>query len=166
MPMSEIKNLDDVFLSLGINLAGQVEVSLQAGDPAILTDYLRWQQTRMASQGISHADTLEMLKQAGASIVNGLPQDQSVNLREFFWQAVSQLEQSAPESIHTISSDPGEAAEEYTRLLLAHDRFGATQLIIGMVKNGVPVKDIYTHIFQYALYNVGRLWQTNQVTIA
>ena len=166
MPMSEIKNLNDVFLSLGINLAGQVEVSLQAGDPVILADYLRWQQIRLASQGVSHADTLEMLKQAGASITNGLPQNDSVNLHEFFWQAVSQLEQSMPENLNTISSALGESAEEYTRLLLAHDRFSATQLVIGMVKQGVPVKDIYTHIFQYALYNVGRLWQTNQVTIA
>jgi methanogenic corrinoid protein MtbC1 len=166
MPMSEIKNLDDIFLSLGINLSGQVEVSLQAGDPAILADYLRWQQTRMASQGFTHADALAMLKQAGAAIADGLSQDQSANMREFFQEAVSQLERSAPDSPLPVVPDLGDAAEEYTRLLLAHDRFSAAQLVTNLVKQGVPVKDIYTHVFQYSLYKVGRLWQTNEVTIA
>lgn len=166
MPMSYFKYLDDFFLLLGIDLAGQVEVSLQVGDPVILADYLRWQQTRMASQGVTHADALAMLKQAGAAIAGGLPQDQSAKMREFFREAVSQLELSAPDSLTPVVSNLGDAAEEYTRLLLAHDRFAATQLVTGLVKQGVPVKDIYTHIFQYSLYNVGRLWQTNQVTIA
>jgi methanogenic corrinoid protein MtbC1 len=166
MPVSDIKDLDDVILPLGIDLAGQVEVSQQAGDPAILADYLRWQQTRMASQGITHADAQTMLKQAGAAIAERLPQDRSANMREFFQEAVSQLELSTPDSLTPVVSNLGDAAEEYTRLLLAHDRFAATQLVTSLVKQDVPVKDIYTHIFQYSLYNVGRLWQTNQVTIA
>lgn len=166
MSISDISHLEDIALSLGISLADQLEVSLQIGDPAILADYLRWQQTRMESLGLSHSDALELLDKAGSSLAEGLPDLQSVRMRGFFREAFSRLRRTAPEIGSPAPSGLGGEAEEYTRLLLAHDRFGASELITGMVRRGVPVRDIYIHIFQYALYRVGRLWQTNQVTIA
>lgn len=161
-----MRNLDDLDLSLGINLAGQVEVSLQAGDPAILADYLRWQQVRLASQGINQAESLKRLERAGNSLIDGVSEEKASQFSQFIQSAMRALEESAPDSYLPAPSNLGDAAEEYTRLLLAHDRYGATQLVTGLVEEGIHVKEIYTHIFQYALYKVGRLWQTNEVSVA
>ena len=32
--------------------------------------------------------------------------------------------------------------------------------------NGISVKDIYLHVFQSSLYEIGRLWQENKITVA
>ena len=46
------------------------------------------------------------------------------------------------------------------------DRHSAGKLIIEAVDNGISVKDIYLHVFQSSLYEVGRLWQENKITVA
>ena len=42
----------------------------------------------------------------------------------------------------------------------------ATRLILDAVGSGVPVEDIYLHVFQRCQREVGRLWQTRQVGVA
>jgi methylmalonyl-CoA mutase cobalamin-binding domain/chain len=42
----------------------------------------------------------------------------------------------------------------------------ASQLILKAVQEGTDVKDIYTHVFQATQHEIGRLWQTNQISVA
>lgn len=60
----------------------------------------------------------------------------------------------------------GELATSYLRSLLASDRRTATKLILEEVAGGTSVRDIYTYVFQPFQYEIGRLWQTNQISVA
>jgi len=54
----------------------------------------------------------------------------------------------------------------YLTALLDGDRRQASTLILDAVASGVPVKEIYLHVFQRAQYEVGRLWQIQDISVA
>jgi methanogenic corrinoid protein MtbC1 len=68
--------------------------------------------------------------------------------------------------IHRPSGEHGELARQYLELLLQGRRTEASDLILGEVRSGMPVKDVYLHVFQPAQYEVGRLWQCNRISVA
>lgn len=59
-----------------------------------------------------------------------------------------------------------ELAGRYLKVLLGAERHLASRLVMEAVESGVSVKDIYLHVFQPCQREIGRLWQTNQVSVA
>ena len=57
-------------------------------------------------------------------------------------------------------------ARQYLEALLRADRQGASRMILNDVQNGESIKKIYTQVFQRTQREVGRLWQTNQISVA
>jgi len=66
--------------------------------------------------------------------------------------------------------DPGqslaELAQQYLSALLRYDRHSASTLILRAVENKVSIKEIYCHVFEPCQYEIGRLWQSNVVSVA
>jgi methanogenic corrinoid protein MtbC1 len=56
--------------------------------------------------------------------------------------------------------------QEYLREILAGKRKTALELIMDAYRGGYAIPGIYMDIFQEALYEIGRLWETNQITVA
>jgi methanogenic corrinoid protein MtbC1 len=50
--------------------------------------------------------------------------------------------------------------------LLQGDRIRCRQIIADVIGQGADIREIYIHIFQKALYRVGRLWEQNKLSIA
>ena len=50
--------------------------------------------------------------------------------------------------------------------LLAGQRQAALNIALEALRNGAAVQDLYADVFQDALYEVGRLWETNAITVA
>lgn len=57
-------------------------------------------------------------------------------------------------------------AKSYLQNLLNGDRNQAALLIDELVEKQVSIADIYEHIFQATQYEVGALWQRNEITVA
>jgi methanogenic corrinoid protein MtbC1 len=57
-------------------------------------------------------------------------------------------------------------AKEYLGLIMKVDRYSASKLILDAVDEGLSIKDLYLHVFQPTLYEIGRLWQNNEITVA
>jgi len=57
-------------------------------------------------------------------------------------------------------------AAEYLNALLKGDRHQAGELIMTAVEAGTPIKQIYLKVFQPVQREIGRLWQTNQISVA
>lgn len=66
----------------------------------------------------------------------------------------------------TSSSPLTDPAQSYLAALLNTDRAQATNVIMDAVARGVSIKTIYLDIFQAALHEIGRLWQTNHISVA
>lgn len=55
---------------------------------------------------------------------------------------------------------------EYLGEILAGKRKTALELIMDAYRGGYPIPGIYMDIFQEALYEIGRLWEANRITVA
>ncbi len=70
------------------------------------------------------------------------------------------------------TSKPVEAAitervfQRYTEDLIAGDRTRCAAVVEELLDAGVAVKDIYQALIQRALYEVGELWERNQISVA
>ncbi|HEU4324209.1 MAG TPA: cobalamin-dependent protein [Roseiflexaceae bacterium] len=56
--------------------------------------------------------------------------------------------------------------QEYLEALRRGDRRGAQVVARAALARGADIRDLYMHVFQPALYEVGRLWEANQFTVA
>ena len=56
--------------------------------------------------------------------------------------------------------------QEYLREILGGKRKAALDIIMDAYRDGYPIPDIYMDIFQESLYEIGRLWESNQITVA
>lgn len=57
-------------------------------------------------------------------------------------------------------------AAAYLEALLSGNRLEAVELIQSKVSGGMPIQDVYFYVFQRTQQEVGRLWQTNQISVA
>lgn len=57
-------------------------------------------------------------------------------------------------------------ARTYLSHLIDGNRKQATNFILELVEKKMPIRDIYIDIFQATQYEIGRLWEKNQVSVA
>ena len=70
-------------------------------------------------------------------------------------------------SPHLLTDAPHAAlAGAWLAALLDGDRHRASRMILDAVSSGAQVAAIYQHVFQPALYEIGRLWQMNAISVA
>lgn len=55
---------------------------------------------------------------------------------------------------------------DYLNAILSGKRTRALELAMAACHAGYPVSDIYMHVLQEALYEIGRLWESNRITVA
>lgn len=56
-------------------------------------------------------------------------------------------------------------AREFSAALLRGDRTTASKLVLDAVDGGMDIRDVYLGVLQASQYEIGRLWQTNQITV-
>ncbi len=71
------------------------------------------------------------------------------------------------EGIINAREDSASALQQkYLREILAGKQKPALELIMDAYRSGYPIPDIYMDVFQETLYEIGRLWESNQITVA
>ena len=71
-----------------------------------------------------------------------------------------------PASHVTGESANAELARRYLELLREGDRAAASRLIVDAVEGGLGIREAYLEVFQPVLWEVGRLWETNEISVA
>lgn len=61
---------------------------------------------------------------------------------------------------------PATTFESYVSSLINGNKYHCLSIVESLIDKGMPVSDIYTHLFQRSLYKVGRLWEENKITVA
>ena len=69
-------------------------------------------------------------------------------------------------SVAAMENNLSPLARHYLDFLLKLRRDDALFLVLNEVKAGIPVKEIYLQVFQPVQYEIGRLWQTNKISVA
>lgn len=139
-----------------------------AGSPVLFRDYAGWVKVLFAGIGIPAeelAESLEILRDVIAARVDGPAAEQVRACVDEALAALPALPSEAPS--HMAADGPFAAmARAYLEALLGGDRRRATSIVMDAVEGGMAVADVYRHVFQPTLREVGRLWQTGAVTVA
>lgn len=136
--------------------------------PILFTHYVGWTKILLSSLRIDTNDVEYnlgllcpalkiLLSPRAAEIAAPIVQEALEALPHLPSEAESFLEPEAPH--YPI-------LKQWVSLLLQHKAREARQLIHESVNGGVPIFDIYQHVFTPALHEVGRLWQTRQINEA
>lgn len=56
--------------------------------------------------------------------------------------------------------------QEYLAEILAGKRKTSLEIIMDAYRGGYPIPGIYMDVFQESLYEIGRLWESNRITVA
>jgi methanogenic corrinoid protein MtbC1 len=142
--------------------------ALAVNSPQLFADYVDWVKVLLAGLNIPAEDLAGNLQVIGTVLLENAPKDLQDELSAFMAAGLAPLSaEVAPQRSYLDESHLyGELAKGYLHALLDSDRRSASNLIQDAVQAGVPVKDLYLHVFQRSQYEIGRLWHQNKITIA
>lgn len=136
---------------------------------AIFVDYVGWAKILLIKLGIHYQDLTTNLRILKSTIETVLPAsefDVASRVIEVGLAQLSELPATSTSYLDSGMAPHEDLARRYLALLLAGQRQEASTLILEAVSEGTSVRDIYMHVFQTSQYEIGRLWQTNEISVA
>ncbi|MEX1212515.1 MAG: cobalamin-dependent protein [Balneolaceae bacterium] len=142
--------------------------ALLTGSPTIFVEYVEWAQIMLSSRGISGEDLELNLLTIREILDDEQSGHEAASVLDFLDQGVDALRVKRPPiQSWILDNNPlKEEAETYLQCLLRGDRQMAGEIVDRLSNDGVDVAEIYEHIFQATQYEVGLLWQKNEITVA
>ncbi|WP_342564533.1 cobalamin-dependent protein [Paenibacillus sp. FSL R7-0345] len=140
-------------------------VSLES--PLLFINYIIWLKVLLMQYKITAEDlriNLELMKDAISTKVK--PPDRELILSYLDMGMYHMRGEESVPSFLQPDRPYFREAEQYLGLLLEGQRRQAAEFIMKLYDDSIPVQDIYLHIFQQSQYEIGRLWQLGQITIA
>lgn len=142
--------------------------ALEADAPELFISYVGWVKTLFA--GLKFSDTvlpvtLECMRQV---LKERLPEEERAPALKLIEAALANLKDmpATPPSLLVGDSPLDLLARRYLAALLDGNRASASRMILGAVDEGVPIKEIYLQVFQRVQHEIGRLWQSNRISVA
>ena len=137
-------------------------------NPQLFLEFLSWARSVQKSRDMSKKTFEEILSRFDSELSNSLDiaaRQQAVQFLHSVMEEKS-ITNGETESYIKEEYELGDLAVSYFNSLMDGDRRTASRLILDAVEEGVSVKDIYMHVFQPSQYEVGRLWQINEISVA
>ncbi len=142
--------------------------AVSADSMLLFEEYLEWVKVLFNSLGVNTDYFLLSLKKIQTNVKNILPDDTLHIAEAFLEHGIRNFASLGTVDTSFISADnPYEGtARSYLDFLLAGKRHEASELILQRVQAGDSVKHIYLSVFQPVQHEIGRLWQTNRISVA
>src|SRR5580698_7053297 len=138
-----------------------------AAEPALFADYVMWAKVMLASRKIPAEDLVANLEIMQDVLHGELPAPMQTPTLDCVKSAIHELLLSTDKPSFLDPAQPlAELAQQYLSALLRYERHVASDLILRAVENKISIKEIYFHVFERCQYEIGRLWQSNAVSIA
>lgn len=134
----------------------------------LFEEYIKWVKKLLFSLGLPEEDMRTNLRCMKEVLASELPETSALEASRY----LEKMEHEYPflpskdERDFLEESPLKELARAYLEALLDGRRHEATRMILGAVEKGVPVRDIYLHVFQPSQWELGRLWQSNSISVA
>ncbi|HTJ08828.1 MAG TPA: cobalamin-dependent protein [Candidatus Binataceae bacterium] len=133
------------------------------GRSSIFKDYLGWVSAVLSARGVASEELLENLRCMREVLSETLSPGSSAIVLAVFdagvagATSVDRWEQALPADGLTA---------RYVDFLLRGQRQAALELVQDAIRAGMGIRDIWLRVFQDSQYEVGRLWQSNKISIA
>jgi methanogenic corrinoid protein MtbC1 len=142
--------------------------AIETGDARVFGDYLRWTTGVLAARGIAPRFLRENVDQIAKELQSRLPPPVASEVAEFVKSGLN-ASLSAGVGVPDGKANAGELGDAqalYLEAILHGQRQAATGIAIETVRKGHGVPDVYADVLQESMYDVGRLWETNRITVA
>jgi len=141
--------------------------AIEGGSVVPFETYARWTVGVLASRNIASHFVAENLRQIGEALQPSLSATEAGFVNEFIAAGVSACETpAAPMQATTVATVLDETQALYLQAAVKGERRTAVRLALEALKHVNDVVDVYVDVFQTSQYEVGRLWETNQITVA
>ena len=142
--------------------------SIAAGRSALFVDYVAWAKIVLGSRGIPVQDLADNLEACRQTLDEVLRDDQAALADQYLLDSLSCLPELPSNTPSYLTGDRplADLARRYLDALLNATRRDASEMVMDAVRGGTPVREIYLHVFQRSQYEIGRLWQSNLISVA
>ncbi len=139
--------------------------AIESGSVAPFEAYARWTVGMLGARNIASHFVAENLQQVGEALQSSMNATEAEFVKKFIAAAVSACEnpQTAPAKPATVLA---ETQALYLQSAIKGQRRAAVSLALEAMKRVSDIVDVYVDVFQASQYEVGRLWETNQITVA
>lgn len=141
--------------------------SIWAGQPVLFEEFITWLKTFLNSIKLPMEDVAESFQLIRKRLHEACSPDELAIVDPMLERAIAFF--LLPAGTNAFPTSDGQLtplAREYITHLLQGNRNHALSLIMERVQAGMPVKDVYLEVFQPVQYEIGRLWQTNKISVA
>ena len=141
-----------------------LSAAVEQNSPAAFRDYVRWTAGVLESRGISRdslQENLIQVREAGAAL---LAPAQLADLDRIF-----SLPDGRTAAASQVTDDDRPLAlprRMFVQAILRGERQAALNIAREALREGHDLEALYLHVFQEGLYEVGRRWETNAITVA
>ena len=142
--------------------------AIAADSTDLFIDYIGSAKFMLAKRNIPATDLANMIETMKESLEQGLPPELNQLASDYLDIGLAQLPR-LPDDLpsYMVEGAPlATLANDYLQALLRGERQVACKLVLDAVQQGTAVRDIYLHVFQRTQYEVGRLWQGNEINVA
>lgn len=144
-------------------LAGAIE----AGSDGPFRDYARWTARMLNARKIPPECLRENFASLRTNLARGLPADEAALVDSIVDAGANAVEDPRAMAVaDDFNADILAARPLFLRAILHGERKAATGIALESLSAAKRVLEVYVGVFQEALYEVGRLWESNQITVA
>lgn len=141
-----------------------LEHAVGLATPELFTAYVQWARTMLEARRIPWQDLKDNLELLRDEIAATLGADDAAHIAKVIDAAITA---EPVDSRSYLSGTPREPlARTYLTALLRADRRKAVDVINGAVNEGVSIRELYLEVFQPVQREIGRLWQSNEISVA
>jgi methanogenic corrinoid protein MtbC1 len=144
-------------------LAGAVS----GGSPAAFAGYARWTARVLSARGIEPRYLAVALGLIGQALAARLPEEEWAFVAGFLDAACAAVAEGQPDRPDLGSSGSLALTRDlFLQALLQGQRNPACTIALEAVREGHPVIEVYGEVLGKSLREVGRLWESNRITVA
>jgi methanogenic corrinoid protein MtbC1 len=138
--------------------------AIESGSIQAFSDYAAWAAKTLDAKGIAPRFLADSLTQLAESVARHAPGAAEVVVR---YIGSARALRAMPTGRGDRRENPlAELMREFLEAILVGNRRSAAAILENALTSGRTVLDLYTHVVQEALYEIGRQWQANQITVA
>lgn len=131
--------------------------AIESDSTSAFADYARWTSRVLQARGIAPQSLVENLEQLNAALVDVTSDNQLV--AENFKAGVAA-------ALDPIQTRGATTRSVYLQAILGGQRTAALNICLEMLSSGFTVRDVYVDVIQEAQYEIGRLWENNEISVS
>ena len=143
-------------------LAGAIE----SGSVEAYCEYARWCRRLLQRFGIAPHFLTENLSQIADSLAAKLGGPAAETIADFTRCAVEASTAASDQSLSQSGAPLDGTRSVFVQAILIGRRLEALMIARGALREGHAAMNVYAHVFQDALYEIGRRWENGQITVA